>query len=144
MQETVKTHNKMKSEALHNDLSALTDVKDSNGTHTPKDELQHLFEKAEEYIKTRKDLMQLKLVSKSSDLISTVLAKTITIVFFIFFFIILNIGLGLLLGDWLGESYYGFFALAGLYLILGLIINSVGDKMIKRPVANNLIKKFIK
>jgi hypothetical protein len=132
-------------EALHNtDLHALTDVKDSNGTHTPKDELHHLFEKAEEYFKTRKDLLQLKLVSKSSDIISSVIAKVITVVFLIFFFIILNIGLGLLIGDWLGESYYGFFALAGLYLILGLIINSVGEKMIKRPVANNLIKKFIK
>ena len=115
-----------------------------NDMQNPKDEIQHLLEKAEEYIKTRKDLLKLKLVSKASDAISSVIAKVITIVFFLFFFVILNIGLSILIGEWLGKVYLGFFVVAGFYLIVGIIINSSGEKLIKRSVANNLIKKFIK
>ena len=115
-----------------------------NDMQNPKDEIQHLLEKAEEYIKTRKDLLKLRLLSKASDIISSVIAKTITIFFFLFFFIILNIGLSILIGEWMGKIYLGFFVIAGLYMLLGIIINSAGDKWIKRPVANNLIKKFIK
>ena len=110
----------------------------------PKDEIQQLLEKAEDYFKTRKDLLKLKFVSKASDVISSIIAKTITIVAFLFFFTILNIGLAIFIGEWVGKIYLGFFIVAGFYLLLGIIINAAGDKWIKRPVANNLIKKFIK
>ena len=110
----------------------------------PKDEIQQLLEKAEDYFKTRKDLLKLKFVSKASDAISSVIAKTVTLVFFLFFFTILNIGLAIFIGEWVGKIYLGFFIVAGFYLLLVIIINAAGDKWIKRPVANNLIKKFIK
>ena len=119
------------------------DEKDKNMI-SPKDEIQNFLEKAEEYFKTRKDLLKLRLVSKASDVISSIIAKTITIVLLLFFFTILNIGLAILIGEWLGKIYLGFFIVAGFYLVLGIIINSVGNKWIKGPVANNLIKKFIK
>ena len=119
------------------------DEKDKNMI-SPKDEIQNFLEKAEEYFKTRKDLLKLRLVSKASDVISSIIAKTITIVLLLFFFTILNIGLAILIGEWLGKIYLGFFIVAGFYLVLGIIINSVGNKWIKRPIANNLIKKFIK
>ena len=130
-------------EALLNKCKQAKIEKD-NIMNTPKDEIQHLLEKVEEYIKTRKDLLKLKLVRQASVVISSIIAKTITIFFLLFFFTILNIGLAILVGEWLGKIYLGFFMVAGFYLVLGIIINSVGNKWIKRPIANNLIKKFIK
>ena len=130
-------------EVFLNRLDTGKDEKDKNMSN-PKDEIQNLLEKAEEYFKTRKDLWKLKLVSNASDVISSIIAKTITIVSLLFFFTILNIGLAILIGKWLGKMYLGFFIIAAFYLVLGIIINSVGNKWIKRPVANNLIKKFIK
>ncbi len=112
--------------------------------HNPKEEIEHLFERAEEYLKTRKDLLKLKFVSKASEVISSVIAKAITYIFLLFFFTILNIGLALLIGEWLGKIYTGFFIVASFYLVLGLIVMSSGNKWIKKPIANNLIKKFIK
>lgn len=117
---------------------------DSTYMTNPKEEIHNLFEKAEEYIKTRIDLFKLKLVSKASDLLASFFSKVISLVFFSFFFIVLSIGLGFLLGEWLGRYSYGFLVLAGFYLILGIIINAFGDKWIKRPVANKLIDRFIK
>ena len=125
-------------EALHNTENQ------SEDKHNPKDEIHHLLETAEEYFKTRKDLMKFKLVSKSSDIISSLVSSLALILVLFFFFIILNIGLGLLLGELFDKTYYGFFVLAGFYLLLGIIMISAGKNMIKRPVANNLIKKFIK
>ncbi len=125
-------------EALHNNMTG------SKETHSPKDEVQHLMDSAEAYFKTRADLLKLKLVSKSSDIISSIVSSLISIIFFLFFFILLNIGLGLLLGEFFDKTYYGFFALAVFYLLIGIICLTIGKKMVKGPVANNLIKKFIK
>ncbi len=127
-------------EALHNTENQ-SGQKDN---HRPKDEIHHLLETAEEYFKTRKDLMKLKLVSKSSDIISSLVSSLVVIFIMLFFFLILNIGLGLLLGELFDKTYYGFFVLAGFYLVIGIIMISAGKNMIKRSVANNLIKKFIK
>ncbi len=127
-------------EALHNKEN----VTGEKQKHTPKDEIQHLLDAAEVYFKTRRDLLKLKLVSKSSDILSSVVSSLVAFMLFFVFFIILNIGLGLLLGEIFDKTYYGFFVLAGFYLLIGIIMITAGKNMIKRPVANNLIKKFIK
>jgi O-antigen/teichoic acid export membrane protein len=56
---------------------------------------------------------------------------------------LLSVGIALLLGDLLGKSYYGFFIVAVLYLITGLVIYSNRDKWLKKPIANSMIKKLL-
>lgn len=129
-------------EALHNDHTE--HVAGEKDKHSPKDEIHHLIDTAEAYFKTRADLLKLKLVSKSSDIISSLVSSAVTLLVFFIFFTILNIGLGLWLGELLGKTYYGFFVLAGFYLIAAILVKTIGKNMIKRSVANNLIKKFIK
>jgi len=108
------------------------------------DNIESLFERAGEYLETRIDLYQLKAVDKSSDVISSLVSKLIVLMVFALFIIIVNIGIALLLGELLGKSYYGFFVLAGLYLITGLIFNANRRKWFKEPFADKLIRKFLK
>ena len=109
-----------------------------------KDNIESLFERTTEYIETRIDLYKLKVVDKSSDVLSSVISKMIVFLVFVMFIFIINIGIALLLGELLGKSWYGFFALAGFYLITGLIFNSMRRKWFKEPIANKMIQKILK
>ena len=104
--------------------------------------LESLFERTNDYLETRVELAKLKAIRKSSEIVSSVASKIVLGVVLCFFLMVLNIGLGLWVGELLGKSYLGFFALAGFYLIVGLIIYASRDKLLKAPVANSIIKKI--
>lgn len=104
--------------------------------------LESLFERTNDYLETRVELAKLKAIRKSSEIVSSVASKIVLGVLFCFFLMVLNIGLGLWIGELLGKTYLGFFALAGFYLIVGLIIYASRDKLLKIPVANSIIKKI--
>ncbi len=108
------------------------------------DTIEALFEKTNDYLETRFDLYKLKVVDKSSDIISSLASRLIVLLVFLLFIIIINIGIALLLGELLGKVYYGFFVLAGFYLIIGLIFYTNRKKWFKDPFADKLIRKFLK
>jgi hypothetical protein len=111
---------------------------------TPTEHLKTLFADAGEYIKMKSELWKLKMIDKTSDIVSSVIEKVILAVVGFMFFILLNIALALLIGHWLGNSFYGFFVMAGLYAIVGLIVILAGDRLFKIPIANSMIQKFLK
>jgi hypothetical protein len=106
--------------------------------------IETLFDTVKQYSKTNIDLVKLKAADRSAEIIASAVATTVVIMIMIIFFAILSIGIALLLGELLGKTYYGFFALAGFYLITGLIFNSMKEKWFKTPVANIIIKKLFK
>ena len=108
------------------------------------DSFQTLFDKSKDYVETRIELIKLKAIDKSADVASSTASVAVMGIAFLFFFIIFNIGLALLLGEWLGKSYYGFFIVAAIYLITGLLFKSFGDKWIKAPVSTMIIQKLFK
>lgn len=110
----------------------------------PDDSIQSLVDRTRDYVETRVSLLKLQAVNKSADVISSATSGLVTVFFMIIFFLMLNIGIGLLLGELLGKTYYGFFVLAAIYLITGLLFKSSGDKWIKGPVSTMIIKKLFK
>lgn len=108
------------------------------------DHIESLFKKTADYVETRFDLYKLKTVDKSSDIISSIISKIIVVLVFVLFIFIANIGIALFLGELLGRAYYGFFVLAGFYLITGLLFYSNRKKWFKEPLADRLIRKFFK
>lgn len=111
---------------------------------TPSQNLESLFANAGEYLETKAELWKLKLVDKTSSAVSSIVEKVILFFLGFLFFIFLNIGLALLIGYWLGHSFWGFFIIAAFYAIAGFLVHSLRDKLIKTPVANSIIEKFIK
>ena len=65
----------------------------------------------------------------------------LTIVVFTFS-IFINIGLALCLGKYFGETYYGFFIISFVYLLLGIILYIFKNKWIKYPVSNFIISQM--
>jgi hypothetical protein len=111
---------------------------------TPSQNIESLFANAGEYLETKAELWKLKMVDKTSSAVSSIVEKVILIFLGLMFFILLNIALALLIGYWLGHSFWGFFIMAAFYAVAGLLIHSLRDKLIKTPVANSIIQKFIK
>ncbi len=102
-----------------------------------------LVEKVKDYAETRIDLLRLKAIDKSSSFLSLLIAMIVVILVGLMSFMILSVGLALLLGDLLGKAYYGFFIVAGIYLITGLVLYSTREKLLKSPMANSMIKKLM-
>ena len=105
---------------------------------------ESLLYKAGEYAESRADLLKLKLADKTSDTVSDAAASLVVFLFLAFFLLILSTGLSLLVGEWLGKTYYGFFVVAGFYGIAGIILHVNRKNFIKTPVSNFIIGKFLK
>lgn len=102
-----------------------------------------LLGRAEDYSKTSLELLRLKAVDKISDGASSAASKVAGLFFFIMFFSLASIGLCLWLGDVLGKSWYGFFIVGGVYLILWIVLFFVKHNWLKTIVSNSIIKSML-
>ena len=105
--------------------------------------IESLIEKGEQYGKTTLELLKLKTLDKSSDVVSNLVSWLIVLIFAVLFFLILNIGAALWLGELLGKSYYGFFVVAGFYALLALIFGIFRKQLVKNPVNNSIIEQVL-
>jgi hypothetical protein len=102
-----------------------------------------LLERAEAYGKTSYELIKLKAVDKTSEIVSTLVSRGAAILMLSMFIVIVNIGIALWLGDLFGKSYYGFFCVAGFYAIIGGVLYFLLHNRIKKAVSNSLISQML-
>lgn len=105
--------------------------------------VEELFYKIKDYGDTRLDLFKLKSINKAAGFLSTVITSVVVAMLFFLVIICVSIGLALLIGQSLGNYYYGFFIIAAIYLIAGLILYANKTKIIKTPISDRLIKDLI-
>jgi hypothetical protein len=109
----------------------------------PKELIETLVERGEEYGKTTLELIKLKAIDKSSDVVSTMVSWLIVILFAIMFFTLLNIAIALWLGGILGHSWYGFLTVAGFYGLLMLVFWVFRKQLVKKSVNNSIVKQLL-
>jgi hypothetical protein len=109
-----------------------------------KSELDMLFSDAGDFIETRAALWKLKAVDALADSVSDIASGLGIIGIVSAFVLIVSIGLALLVGEWLGKSFYGFFIIGGLYGIAGLVCYACRSRWFKEPVGNMLVRKLLK
>lgn len=105
--------------------------------------VEELFYKLKDYGDTRLDLFKLKAINKVSSFMSSVIVSIILIVLLFLVLISVTIGFGLLIGGRLGNIFWGFFIMAAIYIIIGLVLYSGRNKLLKQPVSDKLIKELI-
>ena len=106
--------------------------------------LETLIERAEAFGKTSIELFKLKAIDKTSEIVSGLSSWLVVIILVAMFFMILNIGIALWIGELLGNSYYGFFTLAGFYAILAIIVMIFSNRWIRKPIRNSIISQLDK
>jgi ABC-type multidrug transport system permease subunit len=103
-----------------------------------------LLEKAEDYGKTSLELIKLKALDKTSDIISSFIPHSVVFVLIASFMIFLNLGLAFWLGEILGETYYGFFVIAGFYIFAGIVFRIFFQNRLRKNICNSIIKQALK
>lgn len=106
--------------------------------------IEMLFEKAEDYTRTTVDLVKLTAVDKTADVMSSLLSRLAVSIVFVMFVLLVNIGLSFWIGELLGKTYLGFFAVSIFYLVISIVLNIFKDEWIKMPVSNFIIIKMLK
>lgn len=106
--------------------------------------LETLLDRAKDYTVTTIELIKLKTLDKVADTISTVIPLAVVIVLVASFWLFLSLGVALWLGDMLGKTFYGFFIVAGFYILLGIVIHFFLHKWIKRLIGDYFVKHMLK
>ena len=105
--------------------------------------IESLLEDAAEYGKTSLEIVKLKTLDKSSDVVSSFVPHAVILILVASFLLFLNLGLAFWLGEILGKIYLGFFVVAAFYFIFGLIFYLFMHKWIKKLVCNYIIKQVL-
>ena len=106
--------------------------------------IEKLIEKAEVYGRTSFELLQCHVIYKSSDMLAKLAVKLVLSVVLILFLFIVSIGAAMWIGDYCIKPYYGFFAVALFYIVLGTAIYALRYEWIKKPVSDFIIKGSLK
>ena len=103
-----------------------------------------LFERAEIYSKTTIKLLKLHAVDKTAETVSSLFSMLLVAMTVVLSIVIISIGLAFWIGKVLGDTYYGFFIVGGLYMLLAVILRIFREQWLKYPVSNSIIKQIMK
>ena len=107
-------------------------------------DIDALLSDAGDYLETRTTLWKLKAIESLSDVSGELVSGLGMIGIVAFVVILFSVGFALLIGDWLGKSFYGFFIIGGAYFIFALICFIRRGRWLKEPFSNMLIRKILK
>lgn len=106
--------------------------------------IELLYQKVEKYSKTSFELLQLSTINKTSDILSSLAVVIALSILLAMFTLFMNIGISLYLGDLLHNYVLGFMIVAICYFIIGIILFFFRKSLIKTPIENLIISKFLK
>src|SRR5580698_2539705 len=101
-------------------------------------DIDSLLSDAGDFIETRSTLWKYKGIESLADVSGELVSGLALILFASFIVIVFSIGFALLIGDWIGKSYYGFFIVGGFYIFVALIIYAGRRRWLKDPFSNML------
>lgn len=107
------------------------------------DNLELLYEKAKRYTETSIELYKLQAVDKSADVLSSLISKIAIGLAVAMFLLFLNIGISLVVGEWIGNMYVGFFIVSAFHLLVAILIYATQHTLIKEPITNMIIGKLL-
>ena len=110
---------------------------------SPSDLVGTLFDSVDAYSKTTFELVKLKSVEKTANLVAPWISRLMVFFLLLAFGILFNIGIALWLGDILGKLYYGFFIVAVFYLLLGIVVRIFLYQWITNHITHSIYSNFL-
>jgi hypothetical protein len=105
--------------------------------------LESLFENVEQYSKTSFKLYKYKAIYEIASLTSSLAVRFILSIVVALVSLFFSIGLALWFGDMMKKTYYGYFMVALLYVMLGIILFLFRKPWIKTHMSNAVIKSML-
>ncbi|MEP7322152.1 MAG: phage holin family protein [Saprospiraceae bacterium] len=101
--------------------------------------IETLIETTEAYAKTSFQLAKIQIQGIVTTILSRLIIRMVLVCVLLFFILLFNIGFALWLGEIIGKNYFGFFILAGFYLVLGLVVHLFLKDQIRNSVTNFIV-----
>ncbi|MCG6190951.1 MULTISPECIES: hypothetical protein [Maribellus] len=108
------------------------------------DSIESLLESAADYGKTSYELVKLKTINKTSDVVSSLIPHAVVFLVLTSFLLFLNLGVAFWLGEIFGNMFYGFFVVASFYGIIGLVLHFFMHDRIKKKISDYIVKQALK
>lgn len=106
---------------------------------TDSNNLEELTDHLKDYIQTNIDIVRLDASGRLAKLSSTVISSVVIGFIINLFIICISIGAGFYFGTLLGNTFTGFFIVAGIYLLLFLILYFYRKKLLINPIRNAIV-----
>ncbi len=110
---------------------------------TPASLIETLIDKVEAYGKSTYELSKLRSVEKTTKVATVLISKISFLLMTSMFVFVFSLGVAYYLGELLGKLYYGFFIVAGFYLLLAIIFHFYLHKGIRKPVSELIIEQAL-
>jgi hypothetical protein len=107
--------------------------------HPHQGKLEEIFEKSQNYTKLTFEITKLKGLNTTANVVTMLVARLASILFMVLFMLVLSLGAAIWIGDALGKIYYGFFIIAGAYLVVGILLRVFLQDLIKKPISDLII-----
>lgn len=104
--------------------------------------LEDLAAHIKEYVNNRVSSIKLSVAEKTSKILANLIAASIVIFVFFFFIIFISIAIAFAFAKLTGEYYWGFLIVAGIYLLMGIIVWALKDKLLRFPIMNSMLKQL--
>ncbi len=101
---------------------------------TPKPPVQELFDDIKEYIIAQRNLLLTVASKKGADVFYIIITSVIFLLILWFFLILLSFAVAFALGSWLNAVWLGFLIVAVLYVLVGMLVWKLKDRVIKTPL----------
>ncbi len=106
--------------------------------------VEELSAHIKEYINNRVDSMKFKAAEKSSSVLANIIAVAIAVLVLTFFVLFGSVALAYAIAKWTGEVYWGFLMVAGIYLLLGVLVWLLREKLLRLPIMNAMVQQLFK
>ena len=107
-----------------------------------KSKLETMFGNMKEYAETRFDIVVLNAQDKATNVIASVVSSAVMGMLGIFILLFASIGGAWALGEYLHSPSIGFFAVAGFYLVVAVLLFLNREKWIRTPIINSILRKI--
>lgn len=105
---------------------------------------EELAEHVKEYIHNRMDAVKLDTAEKTSKVAALVIAAVTVAVFIFSFLFFASVALAFVFSNVTGSLAWGFLIVGGIYLLLGIIIWLLKDRIIQLPIMNALLQQLFR
>jgi Putative Actinobacterial Holin-X, holin superfamily III len=106
--------------------------------------VEELSGHVKEYINNRIASVKFGAAEKSSIVMANIIAVAIAAMVLSLFILFGSVALAYVLARWTGEIYWGFLIVAGIYLVIGILVWLLREKLLRLPIMNAMVQQLFK
>ena len=106
--------------------------------------VEEMAEHVKEYVNNHITSAKLSVAEKTSGVLANIIALAVALLVFVFFIVFASVALALVFAKLTGEYYWGFLIVAGIYLLMGILVWTMREKLLRLPIMNAILKQLFK